>query len=231
MTGAPNTRWSDSAYSLRRYYVDEFHFRYVASLAGGSRVLDLGGHRIRKRGRFDIGRYGLDVTTVDLTSAKSPDVQADARSLPFRDRSFDAVVCSEVLQFVPDPAVVLAEIHRTLREGGRVCICVPFLFPQHGDPIDYARYTDAYWRDRLAVLGFSVEVVERQGAFWSVLVDQMRTYAAEGLAGPSLGERALRIPLAAVIPLAKRFAVWRDARPQPRLPVYATGFGVVARRI
>ena len=52
----------DISYSLRRYYVDEFHLRQVAKLEPGSVVLDLGGNRLGKRGTFDLDRFGLVVT-------------------------------------------------------------------------------------------------------------------------------------------------------------------------
>src|SRR4051812_25610426 len=44
----------------------------------------------------------------------------DAMALSYDDGSFDDVVCRHVLQAVPDAAVVLAEIRRVLRPGGRV---------------------------------------------------------------------------------------------------------------
>jgi arsenite methyltransferase len=47
---------------------------------------------------------------------------ADAVSLPVDDASFDAAVCVQVLEYVPDPTVALAEMHRALRPGGRVIV-------------------------------------------------------------------------------------------------------------
>ena len=55
------TQSRDLTYSLRRHFVDEFHFRNVASLPDGGLILDLGGNRIAKRGLFDIERYDLRV--------------------------------------------------------------------------------------------------------------------------------------------------------------------------
>jgi arsenite methyltransferase len=48
--------------------------------------------------------------------------QADATHLPFPDQTFDAVISTQVLEFVPDVNAALAEIHRVLRPGGRVII-------------------------------------------------------------------------------------------------------------
>jgi ubiquinone/menaquinone biosynthesis C-methylase UbiE len=74
---------------------------------------------------------GADISPAMLTSARrrlqgSPflPVAADGQALPFRDLSFDAVVCQLGLQFFPDPARGLAEFRRVLRRDGKVAICV-----------------------------------------------------------------------------------------------------------
>src|SRR5208283_5775198 len=90
------TQSRDLTYSLRRHFVDEFHFRNVRSLPNGGLVLDLGGNRIAKRGLFDIEGYNLRVVYANLSAAKRPDVQAEAEYLPFTGGNFDAVVCSEL---------------------------------------------------------------------------------------------------------------------------------------
>lgn len=46
----------------------------------------------------------------------------DAASLPYPDEAFDAVVSTQVLEYVPDVDAALAEVHRVLRVGGRVAL-------------------------------------------------------------------------------------------------------------
>jgi arsenite methyltransferase len=48
--------------------------------------------------------------------------EADATSLPVPDASVDRALCVQVLEYVPDPAAALAEMHRALRPGGRVIV-------------------------------------------------------------------------------------------------------------
>jgi arsenite methyltransferase len=47
---------------------------------------------------------------------------ADATSLPVEDRSFDAALCVQVLEYLPDVSAGLAELYRALRPGGRVVV-------------------------------------------------------------------------------------------------------------
>jgi SAM-dependent methyltransferase len=48
--------------------------------------------------------------------------EGDATSLPVEDGTFDAALCVQVLEYVPDVAAALAELRRALRPGGRVVI-------------------------------------------------------------------------------------------------------------
>ena len=61
--------------------------------------------------------------------------------MPFRSRSFDAVLATAVLEHVPRPQVVVREIRRVLRPRGIVYIEIPFLEGFHADPDDYQRLT------------------------------------------------------------------------------------------
>jgi len=161
-------------YSLRRYYVDEFYFRHVPRLPVDSHVLDLGGTKIRKRGQFDIDRYKLQVLYANLLPNNNPDVQCDAAYIPFKTNCFDAVICSEVLEYVINPLQVLDEIFRVLRPGGILLLCIPFLYRIRGHPYDYGRYTNSWWGENLTKIGFTEITIEWQGFFTSVLVDMLR---------------------------------------------------------
>ena len=48
--------------------------------------------------------------------------EADATSLPVKDGCIDRALCVQVLEYVADPAVALAEMYRAIRSGGRVVL-------------------------------------------------------------------------------------------------------------
>ncbi|HEV2718860.1 MAG TPA: class I SAM-dependent methyltransferase, partial [Thermoanaerobaculia bacterium] len=68
----------------------------------------------------------------------------DAMALSFGDAAFDYVVCRHVIQAVPDPARVLAEIRRVLRPGGRAHIIAEDygMLWCHPTPLD----ADEFWQ-------------------------------------------------------------------------------------
>ncbi len=93
-----------------------------------------------------------------LTRSTVVDAWADALALPFRDQAFDTVLCSEVLEHVPEPARLLAEAARVLRRGGALILSTPQTWGLHEEPFDFYRYT-RYGLDHLA-RGSGLTVVE-----------------------------------------------------------------------
>jgi ubiquinone/menaquinone biosynthesis C-methylase UbiE len=57
-------------------------------------------------------------------------VQGDALHLPFPDGAFDRVICSEVLEHIPDDLAAMSELARVLRPGGTMAITVPRFGPE-----------------------------------------------------------------------------------------------------
>jgi ubiquinone/menaquinone biosynthesis C-methylase UbiE len=217
--------------TLRRYYVDLFYARHIPSVPKGAHVLDLGGHKIRRRGFFDVGGYDLQVTYANLTRDRLPDVQADGMWLPISASSFDAVICSELLEHVEDPVAVLRETYRVLKSGGQVLLTAPFLYPIHADPWDFCRFTDHFWRNAMEGAGFQVTAIEPQGLLFSVMMDFVRLYVDEvDFLGTDtkLTRRVLKRILAFLAQLAVKQEAKHVDWGSEYIGSFTTGFGVVA---
>jgi SAM-dependent methyltransferase len=66
----------------------------------------------------------------DASRTLATAVVGDAHLVPFADAVFDHVICSEVLEHIPDDATVLRDIVRVLRPGGTLVVTVPRYFPE-----------------------------------------------------------------------------------------------------
>jgi len=172
-----------------------------AAIAPGMAVLDvcagLGGPA-----RFLAHRFGARVTGVDLTHSRCAagarltalvrlgplvrHVRGDAQVLPFRSRSFDAVVSQEGLLHVPDKAAVLAECARVLRPGARLAFSDWIARPRLEDnerrrlsewmAAVALQSIDGY-RTRLARAGFDGIVAEDLSGEWiAILQERLRMY-------------------------------------------------------
>lgn len=107
------------------------------------KTLDVGCGRKPYRGSFGlVTEYvGLEYDSEVSRQHSMADVFYDGKKFPFADSSFDSIVCNEVLEHVFNPKDFLGEIYRVLKPGGRVLLTVPFVWDEHEQPLDYARYS------------------------------------------------------------------------------------------
>ncbi|MDF1596994.1 MAG: class I SAM-dependent methyltransferase [Acidimicrobiia bacterium] len=68
---------------------------------------------------------GIRYVGLDLESKLPIDIQADATMLPFRDGTFDVIICYQVLEHIPNDLTALEEMARVLSAGGVAFIQVP----------------------------------------------------------------------------------------------------------
>ena len=67
----------------------------------------------------------LTYTTTDLNSPIA-DVKADICDLPFKDNSFDFIICNHVLEHIPDDTKAMQELYRVLAPSGTAVVQVPY---------------------------------------------------------------------------------------------------------
>src|SRR5687767_8208848 len=143
--------------------------RSVAALAPRLRgeLLDVGCGQQPYRTYFQHARR---ITACDFDGSRGVvDFVCPAHAIPVPAQSFDAVLCTEVLEHVPDPLAVWQEFHRVLRPEGRVLLTTPMYWPSHEVPYDFYRYPEHGLRYLAEKGGFEVEELIPRGGMWAFL--------------------------------------------------------------
>ena len=84
----------------------------------------------------------------------------DGLNIPFSNNSYDAVLCSQVLEHASEPSILLKEIFRTLKPQGVLILTIPFFWPEHEQPHDYRRFTRYGLQKTLEKAGFeSIKII------------------------------------------------------------------------
>ena len=149
------------------------------------RLLDVGcGSKPYER-LFQVEQYiGLDIESEGTRARAVADHFYDGHRFPFVDASFDAVLCNQVLEHVFNPNEFVAEMYRVLKPGGRLILTVPFVWDEHEQPVDYARYSSFGLRALIEQKGFAVERHEKINANVSVIFQLINAYLYKVLPRP-----------------------------------------------
>jgi SAM-dependent methyltransferase len=117
---------------------------------------------------------------VDLPDVDTADLHmVDGVGIPMGDASVDALISTASLEHVPDMEGVLAEWRRVLKVNGELVVTVPFLFPVHGAPHDYRRFTHFGLQDLLARRGFAVYETTTFGGIGTYLINGAQGFIAD----------------------------------------------------
>ena len=85
----------------------------------------------------------VDLIAFDVYASTNVQLVADGHRIPLADGCVDGVIIQAVLEHVLEPAVVVGEIHRVLRDGGVVYADTPFMQQVHEGPYDFTRFTES----------------------------------------------------------------------------------------
>lgn len=169
----------------------------LTALPAGARLLDAGagecqykkhcGHLkyvAQDNAVYDgTGNTGLQTGSWDFSQI---DIVSDIIDIPEPDGSFDAVLCTEVLEHLPDPVRALDEMARLLRPGGTFIITAPFWSLTHFAPYHYATGFNRYFYEfHLGRLGFDIVEMTPNGNFFECVGQELRrvTDMAQRFAG------------------------------------------------
>jgi SAM-dependent methyltransferase len=114
---------------------------------------------------------GLDLEQNEFYR-NSPDLTWDGLTILLKDNSVDCAMATEFFEHCPEPELVMKEICRVLRPGGKMFFTVPFLWPLHDVPNDQYRYTPFSLKRHLTESGFNKIHLHALGG-WNECLAQM----------------------------------------------------------
>lgn len=141
------------------------------------RLLDVGCGSKPYKSLFVVEDYvGLDIDSENTRLSGTADKLYDGKDFPFEDNSFDSVLCNQVLEHVFNPQDFLSEINRVLKPGGRLLLTVPFVWDEHEQPYDFARYSTFGLRALLEGGGFKFISHKKLGADVTCIFQLINAY-------------------------------------------------------
>jgi len=167
----------------------------LCQIPGGRRILDAGA------GELQYKRHCTHLTYVSQDFAKydgagdgsalqmgkwdqsNLDIISDITSIPESDSSFDAIMCIEVLEHLPNPILAIREFARLLKIGGELIITAPFCSLTHFAPYHFfTGFNRYFFETHLTAYGFEIEEITPSGNFFEFLAQEIRRM-------PDIGER------------------------------------------
>lgn len=150
-------------------------YRYSKHMGG--RLLDVGCGSKPYEKLFNVKEYiGLDIDNENSRKCAISDYFYDGRKFPFSDQEFDSILCNQVLEHVFNPDEFLSEIYRVMKPGAKLLLTVPFVWDEHEQPFDYARYTSFGLKALLEKNKLKVIEYEKLGADASTLFQLGNVY-------------------------------------------------------
>jgi ubiquinone/menaquinone biosynthesis C-methylase UbiE len=178
----PLRAWRRRTWAFNTERRREWVARHAASLPPGSRVLDVGAGVGQYRDLFNHCEYrahdfGLEPATAGQYTTL--DYESDITAIPVGDESFDAVLCTEVLEHVPEPIAAVREMARILRPAGRLMISAPLGSHLHQEPYHfYGGYTPHWYARFLPAAGCDVRSIESNCGFFSFFGQEAQRFSA-----------------------------------------------------
>jgi SAM-dependent methyltransferase len=168
--------------SMRERWIEDT----LGSLPEKSRILDAGAgtQRYRKFCKHldyvsqDFGKYNGRGDFVGMQTGEFDygelDIVSDITSIPEPDLSFDAIMCIEVLEHLPDPVQAIKEFSRLIKPKGHLILTAPFCSLTHFSPYHFCTgFSEHWYKVHLSTYGLKIINITPNGNFFEYLAQEI----------------------------------------------------------
>lgn len=154
--------------NLLIYYIHDNELKRCAAKYFKGKMVDIGcGTKPYKKllAPFVKEHIGVD-HEYTFHDKKSIDLFGTAYDVPVESATFDAAICTAVLEHLEEPEKALKECYRVLKPGGTAIYSVPFIWPIHEEPRDFYRYSRYGLKYLFEKVGFQIVELNALSGFW-----------------------------------------------------------------
>ena len=158
----------------------------IRNIPKDSRILDAGAGEQRYKELCshlvytsqDIAQYdgigdGTGLQTGNWDYSKL-DVISNVTNIPFQDGAFDAILCTEVLEHIPEPTQAITEFSRLLRQGGQLILTAPFCSITHFAPYHFSSGFNRYYYETIMPENhFEIIEISRNGNYFEYFAQEL----------------------------------------------------------
>jgi SAM-dependent methyltransferase len=175
----------ETIHNFNQHERDQWVAAKAASVPAGCRVLDVGAGTCPYRALFahcdyrtqDFKKYE-GVKLGNTRDYGQIDYISEITHIPLADGSVDIILCTEVLEHVPEPIEVLRELARLLKPGGRMFLTAPLGSGLHQLPYHYyGGYTPEWYRHFARKFNLTVVEITPNGGFFKLLAQECARFA------------------------------------------------------
>lgn len=159
----------------------------LQKIPSGKRILDAGAGELRYKpfcdhltyvsqdfGQYDGSGDGKGSQTGFWDQSRL-DIVCDIIDIPEPDASFDAILCIEVLEHLPEPVAALREFSRLLKPDGVLVLTAPFCSMTHLSPYHFHTGFSRYFYEKwLPEMGFKIEEITFNGNFFEYVAQDLQ---------------------------------------------------------
>jgi len=165
----------------------EWTEKTLKNIPVGLKILDAGAGELQfkkfcshlKYTSQDFGQYdgkgdkkGLQMKAWDNSKL---DIVSDITNIPIPDKSFDAILCTEVFEHIPEPILAIKEFSRILKPGGYLIITAPFCSFTHFAPYHfYSGFNNYFYKKFLEENDFNIKEITPNGNFFEYVAQEVR---------------------------------------------------------
>ncbi|MBN1647464.1 MAG: class I SAM-dependent methyltransferase [Spirochaetales bacterium] len=157
-----------------RFHLKNTISQYAAAIPDNAIVLDAGAGISPYKNFFSHAVYeSADIAIIEK-DYKNLTYVCDLKNIPVKDQRFDYIIFNQVLEHVPEPELVLKELHRVLKTSGKILYTGPFYYEEHEKPYDYYRYTQFGLKYLFEKFGFEIDELTWLEGYYGTIAYQFK---------------------------------------------------------